>query len=82
MKISHNNAILNVSDTAMQKFAEILYDVSRMQKPPFSLFMGEAAFKSAENKIAWVSEDIKATQGYAGAAADFSDSAGSAFDKR
>ncbi|WP_297814195.1 SDR family NAD(P)-dependent oxidoreductase [uncultured Helicobacter sp.] len=64
-----------------QKFAEILYDVSRMQKPPFSLFMGEAAFKSAENKIAWVSEDIKATQGYAGAA-DFSDSAGSAFDKR
>lgn len=74
MKISHNNAILNVSDTAMQKFAEILYDVSRMQKPPFSLFMGEAAFKSAENKIAWVSEDIKATQGYAGAAADFSDS--------
>ncbi len=39
-----------------------------------SLLMGEVKFKSAENKIAWVSEDIKASQGYAGAAADFSDS--------
>ena len=65
-----------------QKFAEILYEVSRMQEPPFYLFMGEAAFKSAENKIAAVQKDIKTTQSYAGAAADFSDSAGSAFDKR
>lgn len=65
-----------------QKFAEILYNVSRMQEPPFYLFMGEAAFKSAENKIAAVQKDIKTTQSYAGAAADFSDSAGSAFDKR
>ncbi len=40
----------------------------------FCLFMGEVMFKSAENKITWVSEDIKASQDYAGAAADFSDS--------
>ena len=65
-----------------QKFAEILHEVSRNPKPPFSLFMGEAAFTSANNKIKWVSEDIKATESYAGKAADFSDSAGSAFDKR
>lgn len=65
-----------------QKFAEITFDVSRMKNPPMYLFMGEAAFKSAENKIAAVQKDIKATQAYAGAAADFSDSAGSAFDKR
>lgn len=65
-----------------QKFAEITFDVSRMKNPPMYLFMGEAAFKSAENKIATVQKDIKATQAYAGAAADFSDSAGSAFDKR
>ena len=65
-----------------QKFAEILYEVSRMQEPPFYLFMGEAAVKSAENKIAAVQKDIKTTQSYAGAVADFSDSAGSAFDKR
>lgn len=65
-----------------QKFAEILYEVSRNPKPPFSLFMGEAAFTSANNKIKWVSEDIKATESYAGKAADFSDSAGSAFDGR
>ncbi|WP_267891666.1 SDR family NAD(P)-dependent oxidoreductase [Helicobacter muridarum] len=65
-----------------QKFAQILYEVSRMQEPPFYLFMGEAAFKSAENKIAAVQKDIKVTQSYAGAAADFADSAGSVFDKR
>lgn len=65
-----------------QKFAQILYEVSRNPKPPFSLFMGEAAFTSANNKIKWVSEDIKATESYTGKAADFSDSAGSAFDKR
>lgn len=65
-----------------QKFAEITFDVSRMKNPPMYLFMGEAAFKSAENKIAAVQKDIKATQAYAGATADFSDSAGSAFDKR
>ncbi|WP_268902938.1 hypothetical protein [Helicobacter sp. MIT 11-5569] len=44
--------------------------------------MGEAAFKSAENKIAWVQKDMQATQGYAGKAADFADAGGSVFDKR
>ncbi|MBD5165231.1 MAG: SDR family oxidoreductase [Helicobacter sp.] len=65
-----------------QKFAQILYEVSRNPKPPFSLFMGDAAFKSAQNKIAWVQEDIKATEADAGAAADFADAGGSAFDRR
>lgn len=65
-----------------QKFAEIVYKVSRMSNPPFSLFMGEAAFESAENKIKWLESDIKATRGYAGAAADFENNGGSAFDKR
>ncbi|TLD80896.1 SDR family oxidoreductase [Helicobacter sp. MIT 05-5293] len=65
-----------------QKFAQILYQVSRDPKPPFSLFMGDAAFKSASNKIAWVQSDIAATQSYAGAAADFADAGNSAFDKR
>lgn len=65
-----------------QKFAEILYNVSRMSKPPLYLFMGEAAFKSAGNKIAAVQKDMKATQSYAGAAADFADSKDSVFDKR
>ena len=65
-----------------QKFAQILYEVSRNPKPPFSLFMGDAAFKSAQNKIAWVQDDIKATEAYAGAAADFADAGGSVFDRR
>ena len=65
-----------------QKFAEILYNVSRNPKPPFSLFMGEAAFQSAQNKITWVQEDIKATQAYASAAADFADVGDNVFDKR
>lgn len=41
-----------------QKFAQILYEVSLIQEPPFYLFMGEAAFKNAENKIAAVQKDI------------------------
>ena len=64
------------------KFAQIIYKTSRLKKPPFSLFMGDAAYKSARNKIAFVQEDMKATESYAGAAADFAGSAGSAFDKR
>ncbi|MDE7172987.1 MAG: hypothetical protein K2N70_01415, partial [Helicobacter sp.] len=60
----------------------ILYEVSRNPKPPFSLFMGDAAFKSAQNKIAWVQDDIKATEADAGVAADFADAGGSAFDRR
>ncbi len=63
-------------------FAKVIYETSRMAKPPFSLFMGDAAFKSARNKIAFVEGDIKATEKYAGKAVDFADSAGSAFDKR
>ncbi|MDL2346163.1 SDR family oxidoreductase [Campylobacter hyointestinalis] len=64
------------------KFAEILYNVSRMQEPPFSLFLGAAAFSSARNKIAWLEEDMKNTEHYAGSAADFENSAGSAFSTR
>ena len=64
------------------QFAQIIYKTSRLKKPPFSLFMGDAAYKSARNKIAAVQADIKATESYAGAAADFAGSAGSAFDKR
>lgn len=65
-----------------QAFAKVIYETSRMPKPPFSLFMSDNAYKSARNKIAWVQEDMKATEKYAGAAVDFADSAGSAFDKR
>lgn len=64
------------------KFAEILYNVSRMKEPPFSLFLGAAAFSSAKNKIAWLEEDMKNTEAYAGSAADFENSAGSAFSAR
>lgn len=65
-----------------QAFAKVIYETSRMTKPPFSLFMSDSAYKSARNKIAWVQEDMKATEKYAGKAVDFADSAGSAFDKR
>lgn len=65
-----------------EAFAKVIYETSRMAKPPFSLFMGDAAFKSARNKIAFVEGDIKATEKYAGKAVDFADSAESAFDKR
>lgn len=65
-----------------QAFAKVIYETSRMPKPPFSFFMGDSAYKSARNKIAWVQEDMKATEKYAGVAVDFADSAGSAFDKR
>lgn len=65
-----------------EKFAKVIYDTSRMQSPPFSLFMSEAAYKSAENKIAFVQKDMKATRKYAGSAVDYANSAGSAFDKR
>ncbi len=64
------------------KFAQIIYKTSRLKKPPHNLFMGDAAYKSARNKIAFVQDDMKATESYAGAAADFAGSAGSAFDKR
>ena len=64
------------------QFAKIIYETSRMKKPPFSLFMGDAAFKSARNKIAFVQSDITATESYAGKAADFADAENSAFDKR
>lgn len=65
-----------------EAFAKVIYETSRMPKSPFSLFMGDSAYKSARNKIAWVQEDMKATEKYAGKAVDFADSAGSAFDKR
>lgn len=64
-------------------FAKIIYETSRMPKPPFSLFVGEAAYKNAESKIAWLQEDMQATQGYAGKSADFADSsANSSFSGR
>lgn len=53
-----------------------------MQEPTFSLFLGAAAFSSARNKIAWLEEDMKNTEHYAGSAADFENSAGSAFSTR
>lgn len=65
-----------------QAFAKVIYETSRMKKPPFSLFMGDSAYKSARNKIAFVEGDMKETENYAGSAVDFADSAGSAFDKR
>ena len=65
-----------------KKFAEILYKISRMKNPPFNLFMGDAAYESAKNKIAFVQEDIRQTQAYAGKNADFEDAGGSVFDKR
>lgn len=64
------------------KFAEVIYKTSRMKNPPHNLFMGEGAYKAARDKIAFVQKDLKATQSYAGAAVDFTESAGSAFDKR
>ncbi len=65
-----------------ESFAKVIYQTSRMIKPPFHLFMGEAAYKSARNKMQWVEKEIEATESYAGAAVDFPDSSGSAFDKR
>ncbi|MBN7287991.1 MULTISPECIES: SDR family NAD(P)-dependent oxidoreductase [Campylobacter] len=65
-----------------QRFGEVMYKISRMPKPPFSLFMGDAAFRSAQNKLDSVKADMDATREFAGAAMDFADSAGSAFDKR
>lgn len=64
------------------KFAEVIYAISRQKTPPFSLFMGDGAYKSAENKIAFVQKDMKATRSYAGAAVDFADAGGSVFDRR
>ena len=54
-----------------QAFAKVIYETSRMSKPPFNLFMGDAAFKGARSKIAFVENDIKATESYAGKAVDF-----------
>ena len=65
-----------------KEFAKVIYETSRMAKPPFNLFMGDAAYKSARNKIKFVQADMKATEKYAGSAVDFAGSAGSAFDKR
>ena len=64
------------------QFAKIIFETSRMENPPFSLFMGDAAYKSARNKIAAVESDMKITESYAGAAADFADAGDSVFDKR
>lgn len=44
--------------------------------------MGDAAYKSARNKIEAVQKDMKSTESYAGKAADFADAGDSAFDKR
>lgn len=56
-----------------QAFAKVIYDTSRMDKPPFNLFMGDAAFKGARSKIEFVENDIKATEKYAGSSIDFAD---------
>ncbi|RAX54476.1 hypothetical protein CCY99_03770 [Helicobacter sp. 16-1353] len=64
------------------KFGEVIFKISRMEKPPFSLFMSDSAYKSARNKLEWVKEEMESTQSYAGVAMDFADSAGSAFDAR
>lgn len=63
-------------------FAKVIYEISRLKNPPLYLFMGEAAYNSAKNKIALVESDMKKTQSYAGAAVDFEDAKGSVFDKR
>lgn len=63
-------------------FAQIIFETSRMATPPRNLFMGDAAYQSARNKIAAIEKDMATTETYAGAAADFPGSSGSAFDKR
>ena len=62
-----------------QKFAEVLFSLSRAKNPPANLFLGENAFKSARAKIELIEADMKATQSYAGKAVEFSQSAKSAF---
>lgn len=65
-----------------EQFAKIIYELSRMQNPPFNLFMGDAAYNSARNKIEAVQKDMKSTESYAGKAADFADAGDSVFDNR
>lgn len=65
-----------------EKFAEILHKLSREANPPQNIFMGQAAYNSARNKIAAIENYMKITEPYAGKAADFSDAGDSAFDKR
>lgn len=65
-----------------KEFAKVIYQISRQKEPPLYLFMGDAAYKSAKNKIASVESDMKKTQSYAGVAVDFKDSSRVAFDKR
>lgn len=55
------------------KFGRVIYEISRMQKPPKYLFMGDSAFVAAEAKIKAVQKDMQETRAYAGAAVDFAD---------
>ena len=54
-----------------EKFAEVIFEISRMKKPPQHLFMSEGAFRLAREKIATIEANITATESYAGAAVDF-----------
>lgn len=65
-----------------EAFAKIIYELSRMKNPPLNLFVGDAAYKSARNKIEVVQKDMKKTESYAGKAADFANAGGSAFNER
>lgn len=65
-----------------EKFAQIVYMLSREVKPPQNLFMGQAAYNSARAKIQAIEAEMKLTEVYAGASADFSEGAASAFEKK
>ena len=54
-----------------EKFAEVLYQTSRLEQPPQHLFMSDGAFRLAREKIAAVEANMKATESYAGSAVDF-----------
>lgn len=76
----HNAKAYNGKQAGDPKaFARIIYETSRMPNPPLHLFVGEAAYSNAKEKIAWLEKEMQGTRDYAGIAADFSDSIKSAF---
>lgn len=54
-------------------FARAMFHTSRLDKPPLSLFMGEGAYVSAEQKMQWVQKDMQSTRDFAGSVIDFND---------
>ena len=64
-----------------EKFAQMIFDTSRMQKVPLHLFVGDNAYKNAQEKIKNVQNDMQKSESYAGKVMDFNDFGKSAFDK-